>query len=89
MTFQTYFQIALFFPSFTFDAFPMVFIGACALFAGSLALFLPETLGEPLVESVSDVDKLGGENGKAFGSWWSKERLQRHVEHHRQIDAKP
>ena len=67
----------------------MVFIGACALFAGSLALFLPETLGEPLVESVSDVDKLGGENGKTFGSWWSKERLRRHVEHHRQIDAKP
>ncbi len=74
-----HFQIALYFPSFTFDAFPMLFMGGFSIIGGSLVLLLPETLGQPLVESVEDVDEMAKDT-KSFFSWWSSEQVQRHLE---------
>jgi len=67
--------VAIYFPTFTFDAFPMLFMGAVAALGTALTLLLPETLGAPLVESVKD-QKLMYENDKKFFSWWSSEKLK-------------
>ena len=52
-------------------------MGSCAVLGGLLALLLPETLGQPLVESLDDIDKLG-KGTKSFFSWWSTEKLRKH-----------
>ncbi len=57
----------------------MLFMGIASLIGGALALLLPETLGEPLVEFIDDVDELG-KNGKPFFSWWSKAKVDEHLE---------
>ncbi len=78
------FQIALYFPTFTFDEFPLLFMGGCSVVGGLLALLLPETLGSPLVESVADVDRMGKEEGaKPFFSWWGTDELRRRIEANR------
>ncbi len=61
----------------------MLFMGGCSIFGGLLALLLPETLGQPLVESIEDVDLMGPR--KSFFSWWSKEKLEERTEHNRRI----
>jgi len=69
------YQVAIYFPTFTFDAFPMLFMGLVAAVGTFLTLLLPETLGAPLVESIDD-QKLMYENKKKFFSWWSSEKLK-------------
>jgi hypothetical protein len=45
-------------PALNSDEFPMLFMGACALFGGALSLLLPETLGTPMMISLDEVDGL-------------------------------
>ncbi len=53
-------SLCTYFPTFTFDK---LFMGGCSVVGGLLALLLPETLGSLLVESVTDVDCMGKEEG--------------------------
>ncbi len=78
-----FFQIVLYFPTFTFKEFPLMFMGSCAALGGLLALLLPETLGSPLVESVADVDRMDGARVKSFFSWWGDDQLRRKLEKNR------
>jgi len=71
----------LYFPTFTFDEFPMLFMGAFSGATALLALTLPETLGNPLVEKIEDIDLLL-QNKKGFFSWWSSDKLRRVQEEH-------
>lgn len=73
-------QIALYLPTVTFDAFPMVLMGSVSVAGGLLVLMLPDTLGRPLVEAVGDVDRMGREGSKPFFAWWSAEKLRRTLE---------
>ena len=57
----------------------MLFMGVCSLIGGTLALLLPETLGQPLVEHIHEVDSMG-EGAKSFFSWWSTEKVEKHLE---------
>jgi MFS transporter, OCT family, solute carrier family 22 (organic cation transporter), member 4/5 len=61
------FQVAIYLPSVTFEAFPMLFMGLCALLGGVLSFWLPETLGSPLCETMEDVDNLGKGAKPIFG----------------------
>ncbi len=56
----------------------MLFMGVCSLVGGALALLLPETLGQPLVEQIHEVDDMAKDT-KSFFSWWSTERVERHL----------
>ena len=45
-------------PSVTFDGLPMLIMGSGALLGGLLTMvFLPETLGLPLAETVRDIER--------------------------------
>ncbi len=57
----------------------MLFMGICSLVGGLLALFLPETLGSPLVETLGQLETLG-QDAKPLFSWWSKQTLREHQE---------
>lgn len=69
----------MYLPELTFEAFPMLLMGGCALFGGVLSLLLPETLGAPLMEDLNEIDLLF-ENQKSFFTCWSKKKLKE--EHH-------
>ena len=55
----------------------MLFMGLCALIGAGLAVFLPETLGSSLPETLDDVDALG-KDSKPFFAWWSTKQLKEH-----------
>ncbi len=57
----------------------MLFMGGFSIFGGFLALMLPETLGQPLVESIEDVDDMFS-TGKSLWTWWSSEQVEEHLQ---------
>ena len=57
---------------------PLIIMGGSALLAGILAIFLPETLGASLPETIHEV-KLLFSNSKKWWKWVSKEELKRGV----------
>ena len=69
-------QVVIFLPKITGDAVPLVVLGLTALSGGILAIWLPETLGVPLMETLQEVDELDGAETKPFFEWWSKKRLR-------------
>ena len=54
-------------------------MGLCSIIGGILAIFLPETLGSNLCETIEDVGELG-KDSKPFFAWWSKKDLKEHME---------
>ena len=50
--------MAIYLPSVTFEGLPMLIMGSGALLGGLLTMvFLPETLGLPLAETVRDIER--------------------------------
>ena len=72
-------QIAIYLPDLLFEAFPLLFMGACSIAGGFLAILLPETLGSNLCETMQDVEELG-KDSKPFFAWWSTKDLKEHLE---------
>ena len=58
---------------------PMLIMGAASILGGFLALFLPETLGTLLPESMEDIDVLK-QNKKGFFQCYSKTKLKAKME---------
>ena len=57
----------------------MVFMGACALVGGALAVLLPETLGAPMMNSLEELDGISSRTKPTF-AWWSKSQLEAALE---------
>ena len=57
----------------------MFVLGMCSLLAGIIILFLPETLGNILIEDINEVKNLK-RDGKPFFSFWSENTLNDHME---------
>ena len=57
----------------------MIIMGGSAIMGGILTLWLPETLGSLMLESIQEIDHLKI-NSKPFFSLWSKERLRKHLD---------
>ena len=56
-------------------------MGGSALVGGALAVLLPETLGEPLPETMDDVKRMG-KDAKPWYKWMSRAELARRREEH-------
>ena len=59
----------------TFDELPLLIFGAASIASAVLALFLPETLGAPLVESFDELLLLW-KYRKPLLSWWSSQQVE-------------
>ena len=57
----------------------MIVMGVCSLIGGMLTLLLPETLGTTLCEKIEDLEDLK-RDGKPFFKWWTKRKLQAHLD---------
>ena len=57
----------------------MFVLGMCSLLAGVITTFLPETLGNLLIEDINDIHNLK-RDGKPFFSFWSQDTLNKHLE---------
>ena len=57
----------------------MIVMGVCSLTGGMLTLLIPETLGTTLCEKINDLEDLK-RNGKPFFAWWTKRKLQEHLD---------
>ena len=57
----------------------MIVMGVCSFTGGLLTLLLPETLGTILCEKMEDLEDLK-KDGKPFLAWWTKTKLQLHLD---------
>ena len=57
----------------------MIVLGVCSFIGGLLSLLLPETLGTILCEKIEDLEDLK-RDGKPFFAWWTKKKLQNHLD---------
>ena len=57
----------------------MFVLGMCSLLAGLITIFLPETLGNLLIEDINEINNLK-QDGKPFFSFWSEDTLNKHLE---------
>ena len=71
--------VALYLPNFTFETFPLVLFGSASMVSAISALWLPETLGAPLVEELDEL-RIIREHSKPFFSWWSSTKVRDNVE---------
>ena len=71
--------VALYLPTFTFDTFPLVLFGSASMVSAISALWLPETLGAPLVEELDEL-RIIREHSKPFFSWWTSAQVRDNVE---------
>ena len=57
----------------------MIIFGVCTFAGAILSLWLPETLGAPLVESLDEIYILH-KHAKPILAWWSKAQVDRNIE---------
>ena len=57
----------------------MIVMGVCSLIGAFITLLLPETLGTVLCETNDDLIDLK-RDGKPFFAWWTKKKLQIHLD---------
>ena len=74
-----FFKVAIYLPEVTFTELPLIIFGSTTFVAAVLSLWLPETLGSPLVESLDEIYLLH-KYSKPLLSWWSKEQINQNIE---------
>ena len=57
----------------------MIIFGSTTFVAAVLSLWLPETLGAPLVESLDEIYILH-KHSKPIFSWWTTEQINQNIE---------
>ena len=78
-TMNIIFKVAIYLPEVTFKELPLIIFGSTTFIAAVLSLWLPETLGSPLVESLDEIYLLH-KYSKPLFSWWSKEQINQNIE---------
>ena len=74
--------IALYLPNVTSQQAPFFIFGAAGLIGTILSIFLPESLGHPLPDTLEEAAEMN-EGGKSFFSCWSSDDLKYHVNRRR------
>ena len=74
--------IALYLPNVTSQQAPFFIFGAAGLIGTILSIFLPESLGHPLPDTLEEAAEMN-EGGKTFFSCWSSDDLKYHVNRRR------
>ena len=77
--YEQIFKVAIYLPEVTFKELPLIIFGSTTFIAAVLSLWLPETLGSPLVESLDEIYLLH-KYSKPLFSWWSKEQINQNIE---------
>lgn len=72
-------QVAIYLPQVGPHYLPLIIMGSSAFVGSALSLFLPETLGALLPETMEEIDHLKA-NKKSFFSCWSKKALRARME---------
>ena len=76
----------MYLPIITFNEVPLLIFGSASFTSALLALWLPETLGAPLVESFEELVILR-KNSKPLFSWWSQKQVDENIQKINQIRA--
>lgn len=68
--------LTLYLPGLTFKQLPFIVFGLGTLLAAMASIFVPESLGHPLPDTIEEASRLGT---KSFWSCWSRQTLQAEV----------
>ena len=74
--------LTLYLPDVTFKQLPFIVFGLGTLLGAIVSVFLPESLGHPLPDTLEDAAKLG--TGKSMWSCWSRSKLAEEVRFHQE-----
>ena len=77
--------LTLYLPDVTFKQLPFIVFGLGTLLGALASIFLPESLGHPLPDTVDEAAKLGT---KKFWSCWSRQKLENEVAKHRMENSR-
>ena len=76
--------LTLYLPDLTFRELPFIVFGIGTLLGAMASIWLPESLGHPLPDTVEEAARLGH---KKFWSCWSRKRLEAEVAKQRSINS--
>ena len=68
--------LTLYLPGVTFKQLPFLVFGLGALMASMSSIFLPESLGHPLPDTLAEAARLGH---KPFWTCWSRKKLEQEI----------
>ena len=71
--------ISQYLPAVTYNQAPFLVFGVSGLVGCVCSVFLPESLGHPLPDTMQDAADMN-EYSKSIFSWWSKEKLEKNIE---------
>ena len=72
--------ISQYLPAVTYNQAPFLIFGVSGLVGCVCSVFLPESLGHPLPDTMQDADDMN-KHSKPIFSWWSKEELEKNIEY--------
>ena len=75
--------LTLYLPDVTFKQLPFIVFGLGTLLAAIVSVFLPESLGHPLPDTLEDAAKLASQS-KSMWSCWSRSKLAEEVRFHQE-----
>ena len=71
--------ISQYLPAVTYNQAPFLVFGVCGLVGCICSVFLPESLGHPLPDTMQDAADMN-KYSKSIFTWWSKEKLEKKIE---------
>ena len=72
--------ISQYLPAVTYNQAPFLIFGVSGLVGCVCSVFLPESLGHPLPDTMQDADDMN-KHSKPIFSWWSKQKLEKNIEY--------
>ena len=66
---------------------PLLIFGVAGIIGGTISLFLPETLGHPLPDTLLEAAQQGKKGStKKLWAWWGRKRLEEQVAKQRKLN---